>query len=348
MSQPLTEPLRVFGRYLLPVYYLSFGAVDLSGQEATAFSCSKWVGGQDPGVALNQLVRCVEQTSVAAVWPQFAALASNQLIYYEREVITVAPDSVLRAATASFSGTDTTVAGLPAVRWQGPADSIARLLLKKSVPFDYVALRGNWPTVTRAMQHLLHEQFHRFQYANFARFKLASWGTAPAEAARSMSLPFREATAAEGALLSAALHADSLERVRCHIDYFVALREIRTTDDPRLNMFESDHERIEGTAQYVGFLGAGLAAGEAADLAANAIASEVIRVTKGRPRYYNTGAAMAFLLDRFKAEWKSDVQNGAYLLDVLRQAIQLRTPSEQARHRAASGLTPVVITALCK
>jgi hypothetical protein len=186
-----------------------------------------------------------------------------------------------------------------------------------------------------------HEAFHGFQ-RDPAR-PGARWGAENAllvfdygEASPRNAALFR----IESRALLAALEAGDPDGVRRHVREFLAVRRLRQGElDARLVAFEKGAESNEGLAEYAGEKGV-LAAMQAVRDKKLGLTLETLdpreRVARKygklrtvtelgknpRLRFYYTGSAQAFLLDRLLPAWKDRVQTKAAVLqDLLAEAV---------------------------
>ncbi|HET6202353.1 MAG TPA: hypothetical protein VFI25_06060 [Planctomycetota bacterium] len=153
----------------------------------------------------------------------------------------------------------------------------------------------------------------------------------------------------ESRLLGEALRAKEGESLRSAAAKFLAMRRLRQGElEPRFVEFEKGLESNEGLAEYAGFRGVSLAIGVAASGAValplehrteeaflgdtfKPLASIGESGKNPRRRFYFTGSAQAFLLDRLLPEWKRRVQqDAAALQDLLAEAAGGEDPEKVA------------------
>jgi hypothetical protein len=175
-----------------------------------------------------------------------------------------------------------------------------------------------WP-----LEFLLHESFHGWQYRTFASLFDPS---VPQHLPDSLRLPanLQHLLETERRLLLAALasKSDSRQAVR---DYLAA-RRARLSDSPRLaGRIEQAAERLEGTAEYVGLVGALAATTEDMDAVVDSVVARIRSDERWgshtltpreylSTRAYRTGSAMALLLARLGCDdWRTRVSGGAFL-----------------------------------
>lgn len=143
----------------------------------------------------------------------------------------------------------------------------------------------------------------------------------------------------EAQVLHAALQSDDKATAKRKAQEFIAVRKMRQGEfDSRFVEFEKGLESNEGLAEYAG-VKAVLAGIEAASRKQTAIPFQSLdknsyfanrferlrRITRvgrnSRLRFYDTGAAQAFLLDRLMMGWKKRVQStGAAIQDLVEEA----------------------------
>ncbi|MGH7150780.1 MAG: hypothetical protein ACREIU_08785, partial [Planctomycetota bacterium] len=174
---------------------------------------------------------------------------------------------------------------------------------------------------------LFHEAFHAFE--GDARRPGARWGSENASLLfeYSDSTPRNEALfSIECRLLLAALEAGEVEGKRAGARRFLAVRRLRQGElEPRFVEFEKGLESNEGLAEYAGFRAVALAADLVGEgrlslplvrRTGEAYLAETLRPLGAigetgknpRRRFYFTGAALGFLLDRLAPDWKRKVQ----------------------------------------
>lgn len=175
-----------------------------------------------------------------------------------------------------------------------------------------------WP-----LEFLLHESFHGWQYRNFAGLFDPSLPQHLPDSLR-LSGNLAHLLEMERRLLVAALGSKSTSREAVR-DYLEA-RRARLSDSPPLaGRIEQAAERREGTAEYVGLVGALAATNGGMDAAVDSIiarirsderwGSETLTPRERlSTRVYRTGSAMALLLDRLECDdWRARVSAGSSL-----------------------------------
>ncbi|HKB14601.1 MAG TPA: hypothetical protein VKF62_00970, partial [Planctomycetota bacterium] len=188
---------------------------------------------------------------------------------------------------------------------------------------------------------LFHEAFHAFE--GDAHRPGAKWGAENA----SLLFEYSDSTPRNDALFSiecrlllAALEAGEADGKRAEARRFLAVRGLRQAElEPRFVQFEKGLESNEGLAEYAGFHAVALAAdlvsegklslpivrrtGEAFLAATLRPLGEIGETGKNaRRRFYFTGAAQGFLLDRLAPDWKKEVQEKAIATqDLLAKAL---------------------------
>jgi hypothetical protein len=148
---------------------------------------------------------------------------------------------------------------------------------------------------------LLHEAFHVFEHKRYSK-----WGgnevdlfTYPVDNAEPLAQ-----RRLESAALVHALGSPDEKDARCWIRKAMALREKRFGAMPaNAATYERQSELFEGLAQYIQFNSIGRAA---------ALTTEDFPPDQGqvRQRAYASGQALALLLDRLDADWKSQLGDG--------------------------------------
>ncbi|PCI40642.1 MAG: hypothetical protein COB53_00520 [Elusimicrobia bacterium] len=182
----------------------------------------------------------------------------------------------------------------------------------------------------RTMNRVFHNQFHEYQTVVLA-------GRDPLSSQLGQPTAFDIADAdAENRLLKAALGESDLEALRD----FIAIRS-RTPS-------RADHgEWVEGIATYYDLRVFESVRGEGSGIAE--ILGEITKKTdpvhRKASRYYRTGAAIGYLLDRLGADWKDQIKAGVPPFQILSEAISM--PDTEIDRRAARvRSTPEYETAL--
>lgn len=191
-------------------------------------------------------------------------------------------------------------------------------------------------SLTANLVQLYHESFHAYQGKAFAPTRAGQYTALqeirlPLDVVRSQ--PFDSLARVERSLLAEAIWVDRVDSVRGLLARYLEVRDSRLQLLPqRLRLAEAHNERKEGSAHWVGYTSALLrmrrtradvaalvvqdlqqtpsfAAGQADDYFSNAYRQQHI---------YATGAAIAVILERLKAPWRSAVQSGATFEELLR------------------------------
>lgn len=279
----------------------------------------------------------VEQAAaIAAVWPGFWSEQPRFMLL--RDQVT----AILVAHSAPDGFTAVSGRGLPAAlegilfrRDEYPPELGPRAFsLRYPVGADSVpALEPMGRSAFGRANFYLHEAFHGFQAARFTsnpederRVRMGQHLVDPAQ----LGDDFRSAVDHEQELLLAALGAAGADRLHMVREYLEA-RDRRLENRPDAAAVERRMERREGTATYVGCHGAAAALGAPAAAARECIIDELRKPIDEMPafpeadarlmrwRLYGTGGAITLLLDDLGAEgWKTRVQEGAVLDEVLR------------------------------
>jgi hypothetical protein len=187
---------------------------------------------------------------------------------------------------------------------------------------------------------LFHEAFHAFE--GDARRPGSKWRSENA----SLLFEYSDSTPRNDALFSiecrlllASLEAREAEGKRAGARRFLAVRRLRQGElEPRFVEFEKGLESNEGLAEYAGFRAVALAADLVSEgrlslpivrRSGEAFLAETLRPLgeigetgkNPRRRFYFSGAAQGFLLDRLAPNWKGKVQDGgAAVQDLLAEA----------------------------
>ncbi len=214
--------------------------------------------------------------------------------------------------------------------------SVADPQVFMTVGADYVAKHSAEDNLAL----LFHEAFHAFE--GDARRPGARWGAENASLLfeYSDSTPRNDALfSIESRLLLGALEAGEVEGKRAGVRRFLAVRRLRQGElESRFVEFEKGLESNEGLAEYAGFRAVALAADLVSEgrlslplerRAGEAFLAEALRPLGAigetgknpRRRFYFTGAAQGFLLDRLAPDWKRKVQHeGASVQHLLAEA----------------------------
>jgi hypothetical protein len=293
------------------------------------------------GALVAFAVPLVERAAeIAEIWPGFWSATPHFVLLRDQQ-------SALLVAN-EHPGSDFTAVTGPAI----PAPLHGRLYLRRAYPpqlgprsfslrfaigADTVpALEPYGSSAFRRTDFYLHESFHGYQHARFVpvpederRARAGEPLVDPAQLADG----FEAAVEQERTLLLRALTANAEAAINLLHDY-VRARDSRLEHRPDAAAVERRMERTEGTATYVGCRGATTALGAPASAARECVLSELRKAVSDMPalpeadaplmrwRLYGTGAALALLLDDLGIEgWKTRVQDGAPLYEVLREHI---------------------------
>jgi hypothetical protein len=201
---------------------------------------------------------------------------------------------------------------------------------KTAILVDYTS-RGGAPiegTAITGTMVALHEQFHAYQ--NTA-FKGETAGQFVDPLAVKDRVAFAAAAETEQRVLGAAIKARSAaERKKLLQQYFALRQEREATIPAEVRQVEQGYERSEGTAKYVDrvahahLFGGGAAA--VPELIVKELEQNLMRggafgnVWFGG-RAYSTGAALSYLLSLYDPLWRRKVEQGAYLDELLKDAV---------------------------
>jgi hypothetical protein len=142
----------------------------------------------------------------------------------------------------------------------------------------------------------------------------------------------------EGKILNSALQTKNLNQLKEKVRRFLAVRNLRQSEiDPRFIEFEKGAESNEGMAEYAGTKAVELAmqANKKLGLSFNYLTAEIFLAKKYerldsitkigkniRLKFYYTGSAQGFLLDRLMPDWKTKVQiEGKAVQDLLTENV---------------------------
>jgi len=172
-----------------------------------------------------------------------------------------------------------------------------------------------------------HEQFHAFQGRSFAGFR-ARLDTYFRSRYDPMAPEWYAKAEVELRILRDAIATESRDSVATLLRSYLSVRDARLRDAPEVAASERFSEWHEGVADLVGIRAAALALhADSADKVVVARLRERLPVGRGRQvyissgRFYGTGAAQAYLLDRLGIAWRYRVQSGDYLDALLAEAI---------------------------
>lgn len=271
-------------------------------------------------------------TQIAAIWPGFWPRPTFG--YYLADSATV---MVADEASNSFRRLEcaSTINGLATRAWilDGPNKQyqagITPIMRGNSAAGALVRLRA---TDSASVDLVVHESFHLYQVTRFSAFFSPPLVRALPDTL-ALGTAFGPELALELNLLADALVALP-ERRRGIARAYLARRSVRLADRPWVASAERKMEMVEGTAQYVGLRAAELATappargttlsrGVAAALReiASRIKLDASTVRDLAPRSYESGSAIALLLDEYHAGWKSAVEQGMPLDSLLAQAL---------------------------
>lgn len=284
-----------------------------------ALGASGTAAAQD--VTRDILVSLVERISereaeLSQLWPGFWP-DGQPFILHNPEVGSVFAGDAAPAAPEFRSGA--LPGALSAFELDYPSGAPNTVALRISKPDDDLAI-------------LFHEQFHDFQKDAFR------WiGGGHQEFVDPQFVPDRAAFAARAeierrVLADALLEPDPARRHGLARTYLV-LRQARLGAlATELAAIEAHREWSEGTAEYVGLQGAAIASGQpeavrdriVAGLRKDLMSADgAFMVNWFRWRAYSVGAAMAWLLDDLRADWRTRLQAGERLDRLLDEALGL-------------------------
>ena len=277
------------------------------------------------------------------VWPGFAAAAIPILLYDTRF------EFLLGSAGASAPwvkvGEDV-LEGRPYFR-RPAADPQAFAVKVDSVWAGSVAtldtMNAKGPFKLSPDIHLviiLHEMFHAFEADQAPKRFAAALQSYKAEAGYPYDdKDFAAAWAAEGAALAGALKASDDLEATVQARKFIEIRDARRSkallDVPQLD-YERQLEWLEGLAEYAEITFYKLAAGRPGPVPGTTFGTKLpwllqydfarlqnqLGTQKGDLRFYVSGMAQAFLLDRLDPDWKDQAALSSLLLeDLIRQAV---------------------------
>ena len=194
--------------------------------------------------------------------------------------------------------------------------------------------RGGAPiegTAASAATVTLHEQFHAYQNAAFKRETAGQFVDPLGVKDR---VAFAAAAETEQRALGAAIMARSAaERKKLLQQYFALRQEREATIPAEVRQVEKGYEREEGTAKYVDRVAHAHLFGGGAAAVPELIVKELERnLMQGsgafgtvwfRGRGYSTGAALSYLLSLYDPLWRQKIEQGAYLDDLLKDAVRM-------------------------
>jgi hypothetical protein len=210
---------------------------------------------------------------------------------------------------------------------------------EKAVLVNYTTRGGGAPIAGRAATATmlaLHEQFHAYQNTAFKRGKAGQFVDPLGVKDR---VAFAAAAETEQRVLGAAIKARSAaERKKLLQQYFALRQEREATIPAEARRVEQDFERSEGTAKYVDRVAhAYLFDGGAAavpELIVKELEHNLMRSSGAfgtvwfRGRAYSTGAALSYLLSLYNPLWRQEIEQGAALDELLKDAVGI--PAEAA------------------
>jgi hypothetical protein len=225
---------------------------------------------------------------------------------------------------------------LRAYLYSGPLPGLNGTLNLRYPLGDRIVLAIPWKgsaPVTASL--LIHEAFHLVQ-----RERFDDRGDSPILTEGLTGSPrFRALTEIERRVLIAALRSHSREEIAERARELLAVRRERygATDAPTIARADRLHERIEGSAEWIGREGARIALGGSRDSAERALIDEWLRPPLDHPsvpipdrlvrtRAYGTGSAIAIILERLGAGWQRPLERGVALDAQLAEAVGARAP----------------------
>lgn len=310
-------------------------SITIVPNRAVVVKCGEWNEFIPAEHSITRVLSCLEQLQgkLQALWPGTSIPDSNLLIVAASSAAVVEPDSMLYRLIHKGINREGSLGRRRVYFFSGDVRAILLLLrrYRSSTPYRYFAISAHRAAFGRALEGILHEEFHRYQVKSFKTFRTRFWGSKPQEQARANSSEFIGLAGLEAHLVAATLGTNELRTSRCLLSHYLSIRSMRTAGDDQLRFMEEDHERIEGTAQYVGIVGAASALGITPDSVNSRLQKAVVAARPGRARYYHTGAALAALLDRARAPWQIAVQRGATLDELVAKTYKVR-----AEHRLSA------------
>lgn len=179
-----------------------------------------------------------------------------------------------------------------------------------------VPLESRLPATLR---FLFHEAFHAYQERAFANPHVREIDADAREVVDSTNVALWEV---ERRILREALATDDEAALRPLLRSYLAVRGRRAARlSPEVARYEAELERVEGSAQWVGNLGAFVAVGGGTEELEQGLredltrSAEMPRFANGaqwviRVRVYATGATLAALLERLSPAWKTKLASG--------------------------------------
>lgn len=216
----------------------------------------------------------------------------------------------------------------------GNVGRIANRSLALAWPFYESVFGINDPVLTNAVV-LYHEFFHVFQFGR-GTWSVAGWENEPPYEVIS-SEGFQALAARERSLLAEALVTSSSDSLGLLLEEYLRLRSERMEMLPRgSRAYETDYERIEGTAHFVGYSAGLLAVHGSTDALVETVRFDLLNTPPfDQPLWrsgpyrdwhlYATGSAIAILLDRIapSTSWKDPLARNTPFPELLRDALSL-------------------------
>lgn len=191
-----------------------------------------------------------------------------------------------------------------------------------------VAVRFGNPD--QGLNLLFHEQFHDFQQDAFRWIGGGYEEFIDPELVSDRAGFAARAEIERRVLAEALMEPETAARRRLARRYLVLRRTRLQALPPEIGAVEAHREWSEGTAQYVGIQGAAIAAGRpeaVKDTIVAGLRKDLIEADGGfmvnwfRWRAYDVGAAMAWLLDDLRTDWRPRVQAGERLDSLLDEVL---------------------------
>jgi hypothetical protein len=190
--------------------------------------------------------------------------------------------------------------------------------------------------VNATLEFLVHEAFHAYQDINFP----PQQRNESADLEVYTRVDYNALAEIERRMLADALALNEPDLLQAHLRAYLAVRDRRLElTSEMFRRTEAELETIEGSAQYVGMVARRLAtAAESPSLVEEAIASlqtpmQVDRWRRSaeqqlrwmhRHRLYRTGVALALVLERIGADWRTELEAGNSLVALLRSRVGYR------------------------
>lgn len=195
-----------------------------------------------------------------------------------------------------------------------------------------------------AAELAFHEQFHAYQRAAFKGGRGSQFIDPAAIADRAA---FSASADIERRLLAAALRSQSKRNTSRLLHQYLALRREREVTVPaEVSSVEGGFELLEGTARYVELQASTAAFGEPAAAVRQSLIEQLgtdlgarggpYLSTWFRHRSYAVGAAICFFLERLSPGWRTAVEGGARLDQLLAEALHFEEgPANHVLARSA-------------